>query len=648
MESRLRTILPFILSILLLIQSNPTGILGDETVSLTSEDSNECLTFTNVSHDYNYSQPPQYTFNISADLVNNCSDGVMYPSTLIKNDTSGIEISSDDNNWRYLIESNSSYPVEWQISRSQDIPDGTLVTFELHPTRDNCQTNCTESQNYSFQIVIAIGPIDISTCYGIGDIHHDYDANLSQNSFNLTAVLDNACPGGIHYPQGVLWNDTAGVSSNPPEGVANYGLSAYMIFSNTSTNATWNITLDSNISNGTSITFIIEPVCWMYKLDPMYMQDCNYTPLNSKEIVILIGLQDEPINQTDDILDSDGDSIPDGEDDCPNTPVGASVDTNGCQEENVVYDSSCPASHPYPSDPNGLGSDFHSMNWCCVNPYSIEFNECYPTYDEVPCPSGGNCSQYVDPLPDTDVIFHLSWTDSEGIKHIGTLQIKLYEEESPIHSANFLEHIRLGNYDGTIFHRIIDEFMIQGGDIQYSNGYGGYAAEWHGYCNGIAATECDSEDYTIPDEADNGFEHHPGILSMAKTQYPNTGGSQFFFVDRDSTPSHLDGIHTVFGAAIAGSIDGQNVSGIDVIDAISQVQIGNYDRPVYEVKILRAEIVVQEATDDEDSTNDKQNDTVDSGFLPGFPALLSIVALAIAALRTKKRRIDTSSDICKV
>ena len=154
MESRLRTILPFILSILLLIQSNPTGILGDETVSLTSEDSNECLTFTNVSHDYNYSQPPQYTFNISADLVNNCSDGVMYPSTLMKNDTSGIEISSDDNNWRNLIESNSSYPVEWQISRSQDIPDGTLVTFELHPTRDNCQTNCTESQNYSFQIVM--------------------------------------------------------------------------------------------------------------------------------------------------------------------------------------------------------------------------------------------------------------------------------------------------------------------------------------------------------------------------------------------------------------------------------------------------------------------------------------------------------------
>ena len=133
---------------------------------------------------------------------------------------------------------------------------------------------------------------------------------------------------------------------------------------------------------------------------------------------------------------------------------------------------------------------------------------------------------------------------------------------------------------------------------------------------------------------------------MAKTQYPNTGGSQFFFVDRDSTPSWLDGIHTVFGAAIAGSIDGQNVSGIDVIDAISQVQIGNYDRPVYEVKILRAEIVVQAEVDDKDSTNEEKKDSDDSGFIPGFPALLSIVALTIAALRTKQRRIDTSSDIC--
>jgi len=576
-------------------------MLNNAPVALMSEDSNECLTFTNVTHDYNYSQPSQYTFNISADMVNYCSDDIMYPSTLIENDTVGIETSSDDSNWRYIIGGNSSYHVEWEVTRSQDIPDGTFVTFDLHPTRDNCHVNCTESQNYSFRMVIAIGPIDISTCYGIGDIHHDYDANLSQNSFNLTAELNNSCPGGIHYPQGILWNDTAGVASSPPGGVGNYGMSAYMIFSNTSTNATWQITLDSNITNGTYVTFTIEPVCWMYTLDPMYMQDCEYTPLNSKELVIHIGSQ-EPVNQTNNTSDSDGDSIPDSDDDCPNTTAGTAVDSHGCPEE-----------------------------------IPVESPDCANT-------STGSIHR------DTAVIFFISWTDSSGNEHCGTLHIDLHDGAAPIHSENFRQHVEDGNYNGSIFHRIIDGFMIQGGDFEYGLGYGGYAASWQGYCNGQAMaseSDCSSSNlYTIPDEANNGFNHGPGVISMAKTSMPNTGGSQFFFVDQNSHTSHLDGVHTVFGVALNGSIDGVNSTGLAVINAISEVVTGVQDKPTYDVTIVKAILYDSPSepccwdpeNDDENSFADdlEDEDASESGFVPGFGITLGICALMGAALSRRK------------
>jgi len=745
-------LLPILLtSILLLIQSGPTNLLNNAPVAQMSDDSNECLTFTNVSHDYNYSQPSQYSFNISADMVNNCSDDIMYPSTLIENDTVGIETSSDDSNWRYIIGGNSSYHVEWEVTRSQDIPDGTFVTFDLHPTRDNCHVNCTESQNYSFRMVIAIGPIDISTCYGIGDIHHDYDANLSQNSFNLTAELNNSCPGGIHYPQGILWNDTAGVASSPPGGVGNYGMSAYMIFSNTSTNATWQITLDSNITNGTYVTFTIEPVCWMYTLDPMYMQDCEYTPLNSKELVIHIGSQ-EPVNQTNNTSDSDGDSIPDSDDDCPNTPAGTAVDSHGCPEESIYI---------WPDDVGGYAGRAHnysltfnaSMN-SMITLYEVDHLAANTTYLIEWYISNGSTSAYVaygnlttdsvnntgystplhsalnlsdgcyavwaelhddtgqmrdddeftlcittaaatdsdgDGVPDSDddcpntpagtavdshgcpeeipvespdctntstgsihrdtaVIFFISWTDSSGNEHCGTLHIDLHDGAAPIHSENFRQHVQDGNYNGSIFHRIIDGFMIQGGDFEYGLGYGGYAASWQGYCNGQAMaseSDCSSSNlYTIPDEANNGFNHGPGVISMAKTSMPNTGGSQFFFVDQNSHTSHLDGVHTVFGVALNGSIDGVNSTGLAVINAISEVVTGVQDKPTYDVTIVKAILYDSPSepccwdpeNDDENSFADEleDEDASESGFVPGFGITLGICALMGAALSRRK------------
>ena len=163
------------------------------------------------------------------------------------------------------------------------------------------------------------------------------------------------------------------------------------------------------------------------------------------------------------------------------------------------------------------------------------------------------------------------------------VMIELYAENAPFHVDSFLSHIVSGNYNSTIFHRIIDNFMIQGGDIEGLNGYGGYAANWYGYCNGQQASEedCNNVDWTLPDEANNGLTHTPGALSMAKTSAANTGGSQFFIVPSDSSPSHLNGVHTVFGYVTGG---------LDHIDMISEVETGSNDKPLYDVSIINISI----------------------------------------------------------
>ena len=120
-----------------------------------------------------------------------------------------------------------------------------------------------------------------------------------------------------------------------------------------------------------------------------------------------------------------------------------------------------------------------------------------------------------------------------------TIAIELDGTAALMHVDNFIKHVEAGNYDGAIFHRIIDDFMIQGGDFQNGVGTGGYAYEWYGYCDGQKMNN--SEDcsdptlYTLPDEADNGLNHLACMISMAKTTQPNTGGSQFFIMPDDIT-----------------------------------------------------------------------------------------------------------------
>ena len=142
----------------------------------------------------------------------------------------------------------------------------------------------------------------------------------------------------------------------------------------------------------------------------------------------------------------------------------------------------------------------------------------------------------------------------------GDFRLELFEDKAPSTTGNFIQLVESGFYNGLIFHRVIDGFMIQGGCPQGS-GMGGPG-------------------HQIDDEFHPELKHDgPGILSMANAG-PNTGGSQFF-ITLVPTP-HLDNRHAVFG---------QIVEGMDVVSAIGQVQTGARDRPVENVVMQSVTIV---------------------------------------------------------
>ena len=126
----------------------------------------------------------------------------------------------------------------------------------------------------------------------------------------------------------------------------------------------------------------------------------------------------------------------------------------------------------------------------------------------------------------------------------------------PITTGNFEKLVREGFYDGVIFHRVIPDFMIQGGDPT-GTGMGGPG-------------------YTIKDEFAEGSTNVRGTISMANAG-PNTGGSQFFVNVVDNT--FLDGKHPAFGRV---------VNGMDVVDKISNVATDSNDKPLKEVRIVKA------------------------------------------------------------
>ena len=135
----------------------------------------------------------------------------------------------------------------------------------------------------------------------------------------------------------------------------------------------------------------------------------------------------------------------------------------------------------------------------------------------------------------------------------GAIRVELYPDVAPNTVNNFISLVEKGFYNGTIFHRVIPGFMIQGGDPQ-GTGMGGPG-------------------YTIPGEfAANGFEnnlkHTAGVISMARAQHPDSAGSQFFIMVEDAP--HLDGQYAAFGKVIEG---------LEVAQAIVSVPRDWHDRP---------------------------------------------------------------------
>ncbi len=185
--------------------------------------------------------------------------------------------------------------------------------------------------------------------------------------------------------------------------------------------------------------------------------------------------------------------------------------------------------------------------------------------------------------------------DTVAVMHtsLGDIKIKLFTSEAPKATENFITHAKNGYYDGLIFHRVIKDFMIQGGDPT-GTGMGGESI------------------YGAPfeDEFTPTLHNLRGALSMANSG-PCTNGSQFFIVQANQVPEQmipqmeqlkdsgfpediiedykslggtpwLDFLHTVFG---------QVFEGMETVDAIATVKTGNADKPVEEVKILKIDIL---------------------------------------------------------
>ncbi|HCT16810.1 MAG TPA: peptidylprolyl isomerase [Ruminococcaceae bacterium] len=146
----------------------------------------------------------------------------------------------------------------------------------------------------------------------------------------------------------------------------------------------------------------------------------------------------------------------------------------------------------------------------------------------------------------------------------GTIKFKLFPNECPKTVENFTTHAKNGYYEGIIFHRVINNFMIQGGDPQ-GTGMGGAKDKIKGefLANGVP----------------NDINHVRGVISMARAQNPNSASSQFFIVHKDAP--YLDGQYAAFGKV---------VEGMDAVDEIAETKTDYNDRPLSDIKMKRVYI----------------------------------------------------------
>lgn len=154
--------------------------------------------------------------------------------------------------------------------------------------------------------------------------------------------------------------------------------------------------------------------------------------------------------------------------------------------------------------------------------------------------------------------------------NLGEMNVRLFPEIVGKAAENFIELAKQGKYDGAPFHRVIKDFMIQGGDFTRKNGTGGHAAEGPGS--------------TIGDKYDPRLSHIRGAVSWAKTSMPHSIGSQFFIVHPEEGTHFLD--HPEDGGPADGyTVFGQLYAGFDTLDKIAKVKTDGRDRPREDVVI---------------------------------------------------------------
>lgn len=157
-----------------------------------------------------------------------------------------------------------------------------------------------------------------------------------------------------------------------------------------------------------------------------------------------------------------------------------------------------------------------------------------------------------------------------NVKDYGTMKLELDRSAAKNTCANFVSLVKKGFYDGLIFHRIIKGFMIQGGAGEPKGRKVGYCIKGEFNSNGI----------------ENPLRHARGVISMARTSYPDSASSQFFICHKDAP--HLDGEYAAFGKLIEG---------FDVLDKIASVQTDFRDFP-YPPVVIDSIVAIDEPDED--------------------------------------------------
>ncbi len=182
-----------------------------------------------------------------------------------------------------------------------------------------------------------------------------------------------------------------------------------------------------------------------------------------------------------------------------------------------------------------------------------------------PSSSGGGTADIpLEPDPNNPVV--VINTDK------GTIKAELFKEQAPITVENFLQYVKKGHYDGTIFHRVISDFMIQGG---------GYTPAMIEKASGPG----------IKNESYNGLPNDRGTLAMARTNDPNSATAQFFINVKDNKFLNKANAKDGFGYAVFGRV----IQGMDVVDKIRYVQTNAGDAPLTPVVIRSIQLLPKQA-----------------------------------------------------